>query len=217
MVEAVPSQPDALQEQLGLLAGEETLLGSFLRAVSHDLRSPLLTLSLAMELLGDLPTDERGQVAREAITHGLQDMERMLDAISSVSRARRRILSEVPMPLAAIADGVRLSGDAALAAVPLALDPSAAVEAFRALGSDAEVWLESQPGFVVASTALPEALASIEGSSAAALLGDLHTYAGTPAVALAAAEVVLARQGGWLRCEGAQVRMWLPVLGRSPE
>lgn len=213
----VPSQPDALQQQLGLLDGEETLLGSFLRAVSHDLRSPLLTLSLAMELLGDLPTDERGKVAREAITHGLQDMERMLDAVSGISRARRRILSDEPSTLAAIADGVHVEGDTTLAAAPLALDARAAVEAFRALGDEVVVRLDAQPGFVVASAALPEALAGIEGSGAAALLGDLHTYAGTTAVALAAAEVVLARQGGMLRCEGAQVRMWLPVLGRSPE
>ena len=99
MFVAVPSQPDALQQQLGLLDSEETLLGSFLRAVSHDFRSPLLTLALAMELLGDLPTDERGQVAREAITHGLQDMERMLDAVGGISRARRRILDEPPTAL----------------------------------------------------------------------------------------------------------------------
>lgn len=220
MFVAVPSQPDALQQQLGLLDSEETLLGSFLRAVSHDLRSPLLTLSLAMELLGDLPTDERGQVAREAITHGLQDMERMLDAVSSVSRARRRILSAEPVTLAAIADGLRLEGDTLLAANTLALDARAAVEAFLAFGADGTavaVRLESQPGFIVASASLPEALAGIEGSGAAALLGDLHTYAGTSAVALATADVVLARQGGMVRCEGAQVRMWLPVLVRSPE
>ena len=82
---------------------------------------------------------------------------------------------------------------------------------------DVPVRLESHQDCVVASAALPEVLAGIEGSCAAALLGDLHTYAGTPAVALAAAEVMLARQGGMLRCEGAQVRTRLPVLGRSRE
>jgi hypothetical protein len=214
---AVPSQPDALQQQLGLLDTEETLLGSFLRAVSHDLRSPLLTLSLAMELLGDLPADERGQIARDAITHGLQDMARMLDAVSGISRARRRILAEEPMTLAAVLDGIRIAADAPLMGAALSIDARAAGEALRALGADVEVRVEEQPGFAVVSAALPEAVAAVEGSAVAALLGDLHTYAGTPAVALAAAEVVLARQGGMVRCEGAQARMWLPVLGRSPE
>ncbi len=94
------SPQQALSDELGLLHGVDTLLGSFLRAVSHDLKSPLLTLSLSAELLGDVfPDDERGRVAREALTHGLRDMERMLDAVTDVSRARRRVLQEQPSRL----------------------------------------------------------------------------------------------------------------------
>lgn len=212
---AVPSQPDALRQQLGLLDDEETLLALFLRAVSHDLRSPLLTLGLAMELLGDVPTDERGQLARNAMTSGLQDMERMLNAVSAVSRARRRILTDEPMPMAAFLDGLEATGDEALTDVTLALDARAAAEALQALA--VPIRIDAQPGFVVVSAALPEALAEVEGSCVAALLRDLHRYAGTAAVDLSAAEVVLARQGGMLRCDDAQVRMWLPVLDRSSE
>ena len=217
MFVAIPSQPDALQQQIGLLEGEETLLASFLRSVSHDLRSPLLTLALSAELLSDTsPADEREQVAREAITHGLQDMERMLDAVTGVSRARRRILVDGPVPLATVLDGVRVTGDAPLPGAALTIDARAVGEALRTLGRDVEVRLETQPESVVVSVALPEAIAGTEGSCVAALLGDLHVYAGTEVAALAVAEVVLARQGATLRCEDGCVRLWLPLAdGRT--
>ena len=50
----------------------DSLLSAFLRAVSHDLRSPLLTLSLSAELLRDSTGgDEREQVARDGMQHGI--------------------------------------------------------------------------------------------------------------------------------------------------
>lgn len=216
MFVAIPSQADTIQ-QLGLLDDEETLLGSFLRSVSHDLRSPLLTLSLSAELLGDAsPTDEREQVAREAIAHGLQDMERMLDAVTGVSRARRRILADGPMPLAAVLDAVRIVSEAPLIEAALSIDARAAGDALRSLGPDAEVLVAPDHQGVLLSAALPDSIAGVEGSCVVALLGDLHTYAGTPVVALAVAEVVLARQGATLRCEGAQVHMRLPLADGNP-
>ena len=101
-----------------------------------------------------------------------------------------------------------------VAAVASWLDARAAGEALRALG-DAGVRVEVQPGVALVSVSLPESLAAVEGSAVAALLGDLHTFAGTPVVALAVAEVVLARQGGVLLCKDGEVQMWLSLLDRS--
>ena len=73
------------------------LLGVFIRAVSHDLRSPVLSLSLGLELLSDTaPSEERARLAREALTQGVAELERMLDAVSAISRARSRLLSDDP-------------------------------------------------------------------------------------------------------------------------
>lgn len=213
---AVPSPADALQQELGLLDGAETLLGSFLRAVSHDLKTPLLTLSLSAELLADVfPDDERGRVAREAIGHGIKDMERMLDAVTAVSRARRRILADGPTPLGDVLRGhVVISDVLDLSRAMLPLDARSPAEALRALGAaSTEVRLETVPGAVILSATLPEEVAAVDGSCVAALLGDLHQYAGTSIAALAAAEVVLARQGGALRCEAGRLQLRLPVSG----
>ena len=67
---------------------ETDLLGAFIRAVSHDMRSPLLTLSLSAELTADVPlADERSRLAREALTQGIDELDRLLNArIDSMNR-----------------------------------------------------------------------------------------------------------------------------------
>lgn len=140
----------------------------------------------------------------------------MLDAVTGVSRARRRILADGPVALATVLDGLRMTGDAPLMGAALSIDARAVGEVLRALGSDVEVRLEMQPESVIVSVALPEGIVGTEGSCVAALLGDLHVYAGTPVAAFAVAEVVLARQGAMLRCEDGCVRLWLPLAdGRT--
>src|SRR5690242_19329112 len=72
----------------------DSLLSLFVRAVSHDLRSPLLTLSLSAGLLREEPsTEERDQVARDGMQHGIEELDRMLDAITAISRARSRVFA----------------------------------------------------------------------------------------------------------------------------
>lgn len=212
---AVPSQPDALDAQLGLAEGAETLLAAFLRSVSHDLKSPLLTLSLSAELLADvLPGDERGRVAREAIGHGIADMERMLDAVTGVSRARRRILTSGPSALGDVLQGhVVYSDDLEMSRVLLGVDGRSVGEALRALATGpVELRLEAVDGAVVLSAALPTDVADLDGSCVEALLGSLQQHAGTSVAGLAVAEVLLAREGGTLVCSGGRVRMRLPVV-----
>ena len=62
----------------------DLLLEALLYSVSHDLRSPLLTLSLAGELIAEslgarLREDpsNSGLVALDALQHGARDLERM--------------------------------------------------------------------------------------------------------------------------------------------
>lgn len=82
------------------------MLGAFLRAIAHDLKSPLLTLSLSAELLADiLPVGERAQVARDGLAHGVQEMERMLDSVAALSRARTRPLHGHAVPLGDLLSG----------------------------------------------------------------------------------------------------------------
>ncbi|RLT39863.1 MAG: hypothetical protein DWI58_12130 [Chloroflexi bacterium] len=76
----------------------DLLVEALLYSVSHDLRSPLLTLSLAGELISESLGDRlraepsSGIVALDALEHGARDLERMLQALAVVSRARRRPL-----------------------------------------------------------------------------------------------------------------------------
>lgn len=87
-------------------AGADELLGILLRAISHDLKSTPLTLSLNAELMADLlPVGEHAQVARDGLTNGVREMERMLDAVTAISRARTRILAGHPVPLGDILSG----------------------------------------------------------------------------------------------------------------
>ena len=204
--------PESLIEQLALLDDtSDNLLGSFLRTVSHDLKTPLLTVSLALELLGDaFPADDRGRVAREALTSGMRDLEGMLDAVTGVSRARRRILRDEPSSLVDVLTGHMVISDDEVSRVLTRVDARSVTEAFSALsGGLLNLRLDVRDDSVAISAALPEAIVELDGSCVAALLGSLTQYADTPVAKLAACEVLLTRQGGALRCGGG--RLWLQI------
>ncbi len=205
-------QSDSLREQLALLDDtSDNLLGSFLRTVSHDLKTPLLTVSLALELLGDaFPDDDRGRVAREALSSGMHDLEDMLDAVTGVSRARRRILRDEPTSLVDVLTGHMVISDAEVSRILTHVDTRSVTEAFSALsGGSLNLRLELVDDGVAIAAALPETLIELDGSCVAALLGSLTQYADTPVAKLAACEVLLTRQGGALRCGGG--RLWLQI------
>ena len=89
----------------------EELLDALLLSVSHDLRSPLLAISLSAELI------ERGgegvEEATRALRVGATDLERMLQALTLLSRARRR-----EFDVASHALGDLLGGHVVISEVP---------------------------------------------------------------------------------------------------
>jgi len=75
----------------------ESLLDTLLRSVSHDLRSPLLSISLSAELI-ELGGEGVAEATR-ALRAGVADLERMLQAVTLLSQARRRELNVAPVAL----------------------------------------------------------------------------------------------------------------------
>jgi hypothetical protein len=189
------------------------LLGAFIRAVSHDLRSPVLTLSLGLELLSDAaPSDERARVAREALTQGVAELERMLDAVSAISRARSRILSDQALALPDLLGEHRAN---VLGFLPeqlkVTVDPRGVVEALLALAPTELSVAVSGNGTIEVLAALPGGLAATHGAPLDMLLASLQEYAGTPIATLAATQVLLERQRGAVRCERGRVVLSLPL------
>ncbi|MCA9849699.1 MAG: hypothetical protein KC461_03530, partial [Dehalococcoidia bacterium] len=95
---------------------EQVLLDSLLYAVSHDLRSPLLTMTLSAELLetslGDeVARSEAAKVAFGSMQQGAQDLERMLQTLTLLSRARRKQLEPAQAPLKLILGGYEVTSD----------------------------------------------------------------------------------------------------------
>jgi signal transduction histidine kinase len=200
---------------LGVRVEADELLGIFLRAISHDLKSPLLTLSLSAELLADmLPAGERAQIVRDGLTDGVREMERMLDAVTAVSRARTRILNAHPVPLGDVLSGqIVLSEDEHLGQTFVAADARCMAELLAAVAGDraAEVRLELRGTHAHLALMLPEPLATITESPLRALLSSLQQYAGTALAPLAAAQVQLERQGGSLDCADGRLLVRLPL------
>lgn len=198
----------------------DALLDALLYSVSHDLRSPLLTLSLSAELIRESVqpqgTREGGTaaVALDALKSGAEDLERMLHALTTVSRARRRPLEPRRVPLRLLLGGHLVISDAAgldLLRVTLDADP------FRELldrlcGEDpAEIQLTRTDSHMICRIPSRVELPALEGSPLAELTGSLHTHAGTIVEDLASIQVQLARQGVPMEVLGGVVRLWLPL------
>lgn len=193
----------------------DTLLGALLFSVSHDLKSPLLTLSLSTELLSDeiAAAGERAQVAATTLRQGVEDVERMLEALTLVSRARRRTLNLMSVSLGTVLQGRLVLSDADLEQVRVYVDARSVAEALPALTAQqgAELRVRLEHGYVLLDGWLPEALIPPEERSAlGALFGSLQQYAGTPVTALAALETQLRRGGGSVELDGLAVTVRLP-------
>lgn len=210
---AVPIAPDATAVER-----PDALLEALLFSVSHDLKSPLLTLSLSSELLGDAVAGagDQATVAASAMRRGVADMERLLDALTAVSRARRRALREGPVPIAQLLRGHIVVTDGAAGEALVAVDPRIVVEALEALSTRAalgelRLWIGAADATV--ALALPAAVEPpVQPSPLGALFDSLHTYAGTAIETLAVLETQLTRQGGQVWVEAGRVAIRLPRI-----
>ncbi len=190
-IEPLPGDPD-----------DSDLLALLLYSASHDLRAPLLTLSLSGELLTTAePDSERAHVALDGLRHGVRDLERMLDNLMAVSRAQRR-----PLQIETLALHVLLTGHIVLTEHEAGRDV-VRVDRRAVLGVLEEV-ASGTPCSIRATRRndaieLAIATALVSGVDAvnplAALLRSLHVHGGTAMVALAASQVMLERCGALAR------------------
>lgn len=182
------------------------LFDALLYAVSHDLKTPLLSISLGAELLAEaMPAaDERSRLAFEAMQRGAQDMGRLLDALTLLSRARRRPLSDEPVVLDSLLPGVP---DAK--GVAVRVDARVISEVLAAFGAPPSRVLALDTA-VMLTIPWPAGEPACEGAPLEALLAALGLRAGTLIGALAPLQVQLERQGGTLVAGNGSATLLLP-------
>jgi hypothetical protein len=187
-----------------------------LNAVSHDLKSPLLTLSLSGELIAQALPDsgDRARIALDGLKHGAKDLERMLDAVTAVSRARRQPLEQETVPLVeSLAAHGALSEWEVPDGLALAVDRRVISEALAMLAGDepGALMLEVDVDAAELSAPLPDGCPRCDGSPLQALLQSLTTYVGTAVEKLAALQTLLERQGGTVTVDDAGAHVRLPL------
>ena len=207
--------------------GAEGLLTTLLYAVAHDLRSPLLTLSLSTELIDEtagesLRTDAsgRGTIALDAMRHGARDLERMVQALASLSRAYRRELNVGRAPLRMLLGGhLVVSDEDGLESRLVLVDTLPVREVIDACCGDdpAKVQVTLTPQHAVLLLPVPSAMSEVRGAPLIALVEGLQHYAGSVLETLAAGQVLLERQGAAVEVQDVGVRVWLPRAGGMAE
>jgi hypothetical protein len=209
-VTTIPGSPTTPREARAALDEFEGLFDALLFAVAHDLKSPLLSISLGAELLESAPSaalDDRTRLALEAMKRGTEDLARQLEAVTLISRARRRPLDARPLPL--IAALPQVSSAPGIAGVSVAVDARLLTEFVTALDS---ALIEARAGTdeVRLTAPWPASAPACEGPPLEALLASLGTHAGTLLATLAALQVQLERQGGTIVVAGGVVTVLLP-------
>ena len=202
----------------------QELLDSLLYSVSHDLRSPLLSMSLSSELIAGqvdphAPESSSATVALEALQHGAKDLERMLQAIALLSRARRRPLDAGGVHLQALLGGqVVISDEANLGQLAVAVDPMVVHEVLDVVGGHIPLEVRASVEERVVVLRLPgtDRTDALAGSFVRAVVGSLQAYAGTEIERLAASEIALTRQGAHLSAVDGSVVLWLPLVEVEP-
>lgn len=196
------------------------LLDALLYSVSHDLRSPLLSLTLSADLLrdvaGTVPAGGVGDIALDGLRHGARDMERMLESLTVLSRARRRVFERDRGPLGLILGGRVIVSDVdGLARQVVAVDPVCVRELLDEVCGEGPVEVRAalEDGHVMLSAPVGADLPAFEGRPLYALASSLQSYAGSVVERLAAFQVLLDRQGAAFSIDGNRLLVWLPVSG----
>lgn len=200
-------------------ADAQTIVDALLYSVSHDLRSPLLTMSLSADLVEDalrkqgVPVEEGSTaIALEALRHGAVDLERMLQALTQVSRARRRPLEPSRVALAVVLGGYEVATPGLdLRRCAVAVDPLVAREVIDVASGDGSPEVRVSIEAAHALIDLPYESSSTAPSPLEALASSLQTGAGAAVERLAVSQVIIERQGGALQFADGRLRMWLPL------
>lgn len=193
------------------------LLDALLYSVSHDLRSPLLGLTLSADLLNDPAGIADGgtrEIALDGLRHGARDMERMLQALTVISRARRRVFEHDHGTLGMILGGhLVMSEVERLASRVVAVDPVTVRGLLDDVAGDGpvEVRVRLERDFAVLSVPVNVDLPPFEGRPLHALASSLQAYAGSAVERLAVAQVLLERQGATFSVEAGGLLVWLPL------
>ena len=202
------------------LAAADTwqLVDALLYSVSHDLRSPLLSLTLSADLLRDVagavPEGSPGEVAMDGLRYGARDMERMIEALTVLSRARRRTLDHDRGPLGLILGGHLVMSDVDdLVRRVVAVDPMVVRELLDEVTGQGPVEVRAviEGDYVMLSAPVAADIPSFEGRPLIALVSSLQTYAGSAVERLAASQVLLDRQGAAFSIEAERLVIWLPL------
>jgi len=197
-------------------ASADQRFASLLYAVSHDLRSPLLTMSLSADLIE--AAMQRGEtsaeVALKALRHGAEDAERMLQALTLLSRAHRRRIEPARAPLRLVLAGYLVISEASeLESRQVAVDAVSVREMLDAVTDEGmlELHVRMQDSFVLIEFDA-EGLPPEADSPLSALTESLQYSAGSSLEALAVGQVLLERQGGGVGCTNGRVTVWLPLV-----
>ncbi|MDA1010737.1 MAG: hypothetical protein O2888_04610 [Chloroflexi bacterium] len=197
------------------------IVDALLYSVSHDLRSPLLTMTLSADLIEDGLSALGEQAALpqttvlglDAIRRGAADLERMLEALTVLSRARRQVLSPARSPLALVLSGYRVSGDSTtIAASAVAVDALELREFIDAVTGDDDATVDV--GFhrhQVELTVCTDVEALADAPPLAVLVGSLHQFAGGSVQDLAARQALLERRGCHFSAAAGRITVGVPL------
>jgi len=180
-------------------------------------------MSLSAELLDEALRGRREQrggetatVALDALRHAAVDLERMLQALTQLSRARRRPLDTAQASLRLILGGhVVVSDDAEIERCIVDVAPMVVRELLDAIGGTepCEVHVARHGAYAVLQLQHP--LAADVTSPLEALAASLQQGAGAVVERLAVGQVLVERYGGALRCEQGHLSIWLPLSERA--
>lgn len=195
------------------------VLDALLYSVSHDLRSPLLTMTLSADLVqeglspasGGEQASETVSIALDAFRRGAADLERMLEALTRLSRARRQEITPAKSSLRLILGGYTVTGGAS-PDTTVTVDAIEVREFIDGLAGDGDAAVEVARDGGLVTICVASVHESVgEVTPLDALAGSLHLFAGTPVEALAVRQILLERRDCEVSVVGGRVRVALPV------